>query len=298
MAHDQLFKEVLRLFFREFMELFFPEVAARLNFATAHFLEQEVFTDFPDGETRRADTIVQVDTTDGKPEIVLFHIEVENWRRGEIRYRMWEYYALIHLRKKQPVYPIVIFLSRGAGGLVTETYAADLFGENILSFHYKAVGLPDLPSDDYRDSDNLLGVALSAIMRPGAISGLLRKWTALRKILLSQLDESRKMVLATVVENYLPLTGPDAVEYDRLVKESEPEVIKMVTVYEERGILKGIEQSLQREQELVLKILRSKFGPLSEDEEGRIRRLSHEELEAVGERIIAAATFPDLFAAD
>ena len=34
MAHDQTFKDLLRAFFPEFMDLFFPQVAARLDFST------------------------------------------------------------------------------------------------------------------------------------------------------------------------------------------------------------------------------------------------------------------------
>ena len=71
-SHDQLFKELFRLFFREFIELFFPDVATKIDFSSVRFREQEIFTDFPSGEARRADTVVEVRTVTGKPEIVVF----------------------------------------------------------------------------------------------------------------------------------------------------------------------------------------------------------------------------------
>lgn len=37
MGHDQLFKEFLRAFFRDFLELFCPDIAVRLNFGTVRF---------------------------------------------------------------------------------------------------------------------------------------------------------------------------------------------------------------------------------------------------------------------
>ena len=55
MGHDQLFKEFLRAFFRDFLELFCPDIAARLDFGTVRFLEKELFTDFPEGSLREAD---------------------------------------------------------------------------------------------------------------------------------------------------------------------------------------------------------------------------------------------------
>jgi hypothetical protein len=108
-SHDQLFKELLRLFFREFLVLFAARVAEQVDFATVRFLEQEVFTDFPEGDLRRADTIVEVHTLSGTPEIVVFHVETEVWRRSPFRARMFEYYHLLTTRLKKPIYPIAIF---------------------------------------------------------------------------------------------------------------------------------------------------------------------------------------------
>lgn len=115
MAHDQLFKDVLRTFFRDFMGTFFPDVAARLDFSRITFLEKELFTDLPEGEQRDADLVVQTYTLDGELEFVLIHIEVEAWRRGTFPARMHEYYMMLRLRHRVPVLPIAIFLSPGAG---------------------------------------------------------------------------------------------------------------------------------------------------------------------------------------
>jgi hypothetical protein len=59
----------LRAFFREFLELFFPEVAARLDFTRVTFLDKEVFTDVPEGSRRELDLVAQVYTQDGAPEV-------------------------------------------------------------------------------------------------------------------------------------------------------------------------------------------------------------------------------------
>ena len=71
MGHDQLFKEFLPAFFRDFLELFCPDIAARLDFGTVHFLEKELFTDFPEGNLREADVVAEVDTQDGIEGLVL-----------------------------------------------------------------------------------------------------------------------------------------------------------------------------------------------------------------------------------
>ena len=52
MRHDQLFKKLLEKFLRDFLELFFPDVAARLDFGIVQFLDKELPMDFPRGTTR------------------------------------------------------------------------------------------------------------------------------------------------------------------------------------------------------------------------------------------------------
>ena len=49
--HDQRFKTLLREFLPEFFELFFPEWAARFDFSSTEWLEQEAFLDPPGGES-------------------------------------------------------------------------------------------------------------------------------------------------------------------------------------------------------------------------------------------------------
>jgi hypothetical protein len=48
--HDRLFKELLTTFFWEFLDLFFPDVAAYTDRASLEFLDKEVFTDITEGE--------------------------------------------------------------------------------------------------------------------------------------------------------------------------------------------------------------------------------------------------------
>ena len=51
---DQVFKELLREFFPDFVRLFYPQIAAQLDWSTLRFLDKETFTDFPRGEQQDA----------------------------------------------------------------------------------------------------------------------------------------------------------------------------------------------------------------------------------------------------
>ncbi len=52
MPYDQRLKELLQAFFPEFIERFFPEVAAHLDLSQVTFLQQEVATDVGRGRHR------------------------------------------------------------------------------------------------------------------------------------------------------------------------------------------------------------------------------------------------------
>ena len=53
--HDRLFKELLTTFFFEFLDLFFPELAAQIDRESIEFLSQELFPDLLDGAEYQAD---------------------------------------------------------------------------------------------------------------------------------------------------------------------------------------------------------------------------------------------------
>ena len=60
--HDRLFKEFLHRFLPDFMRVFFPAEAERLNFATLRFLDKELIINSPGQELRITDVVAEVDT--------------------------------------------------------------------------------------------------------------------------------------------------------------------------------------------------------------------------------------------
>jgi hypothetical protein len=131
MGHDQLFKSLLEGDLPAFLQLFFPNVAKKLDFATLRFLGKELFTDFPHGRLRETDVVAELKTHEGEPELVLIHIEVQARPEKDFAKRMYEYYALLQLRYHVPVFPIVVYL-QGGEGLTDEEYHEVLFGKELL----------------------------------------------------------------------------------------------------------------------------------------------------------------------
>jgi hypothetical protein len=293
MSHDQLFKDLLQAFFREFLELFFPTVAARLDFAQVTFSMQETFTDIPTGEKRTADLVAKVTTLEGAPELILVHIEIQADHRSSFPARMSEYYMLFRLRHQLPVLPIVIYLSPGAGGLTQETHTEIVFDRTVLRFTYDAVGLPDMEADEYLDRDNPLAPALSVLMRSGPAGRLAQKLQALRRVLSSEVDEARKSLLVNIIQTYAPLEATEEAEVDALIEaETRKEIDAMLMTWEDKVIARGV---VKTKRATLIRQLRHKFGELPEDLEARIQKIeADDELEALLDRVIDAKSLDEM----
>ena len=317
MKHDQLWKEVLLTFLREFLELFFPVVAECIDFNGIVPLDKEVFTDTPDGELREPDLVVQVRTKDGDTEFILIHVEVQAERRSDMPFRMWEYYSLLRMRKKAPVFPVVLYLAPGAGGITEEEYAERLFGMEIILFRYSAISLPDLPAEPYLELDNALAPALSSLMRSEGVDRVTRKLKAYERLSRAHLDEARGTMLMNVVDQYLVLNTLEQLELEQRIGRSEPEEVReMLTQWHERGrslgrqegiqegiqagiqagIQKGIQEGIQAgKQETLLRLMRRKFGELPEGAVKTIRQITAgDSLDELADRVLDAKSLDDM----
>ena len=72
--HDQRFKTLLETFFFEFLELFFPTLAASIAPDSIEFLQQEVFASLVDGAEYHADIVVKARFKE-TPAFLIVHIE-------------------------------------------------------------------------------------------------------------------------------------------------------------------------------------------------------------------------------
>ncbi len=292
MGHDQLFKTVLERLLQGFLELFFPEVAARLDFQTLRFHDKEVFANAPVGAVREADVVAQLQTREGEPEIVLIHVEVQARAETDFARRMFEYYALLRLRHRLPVFPIVLYL-RGGGESTVEEYQEELFGQEQLRFRYRSVALARLSAEEYVGASPL-GAALAALMRRGKTRDrLLFRREMLRRVLESELDDALKYVLVNVIETYFRLSGEEVERFRRLISGKEYRKMQEVELtYFDELELKG---RLEGKRETLLRQLTAKFGPVPEDTVAKIAAVSlASELDTYLDRVLTASSLEEI----
>jgi hypothetical protein len=296
--HDQRFKVLLHEFLAEFVGLFFPEWAARLDLTHPEWLEQELQLDPPQGEKHEADLVARVPARPpippqrtGEPEsaVILVHIEVE-WRDSAdcLRPRLVDLFRALRRKHGLPVLPIVLYLRVGFDGIGWDGYEERLWDRVILRYEYPYVGLPALDAEPYLHGANLLGVALAALMRVPRDRQALLKAEAEQRVADSGENEARRYLLAECLDAYFPLEGEQGVEYERL-SQTEPyrRGREMTTSFIERG------RQLER-REVLRKQLTKRFGPLSAAVEQRLQSLSMDRMEELLLAILDARSLKDL----
>ncbi len=94
--------------------------------------------------------MAELETRDGAKELVLVHIEVQLRHEVDFGARMFQYYALLWLRYRKPIWPIVVYLRGGGGdGLGEEAYDVEALGQRRLRFWYQKVALARLDAREY-----------------------------------------------------------------------------------------------------------------------------------------------------
>ena len=86
-------KETLRLFLREYFELFFPNLVPHMKFETADFKDKELYALFVKEEQedmeRRSDTLILIEIIiNGGPEWILIHREHQDRRETNFEERI------------------------------------------------------------------------------------------------------------------------------------------------------------------------------------------------------------------
>lgn len=304
MDHDQRFKTLIREFFADFLRLFFADWAARLDLDRVEWLDKELLPNPPEGSRHQLDLVARVRTREkvsdqhaDDPEqwLALIHIEIESPEgTTSLKSRLPRYY--IHLRDcySLPVLPIVIYLKVGLDGIGVDHVEERFWELRALAFDYLYVGLPGLNAIEYIQSDNWLGVALTALMRISPDQTAWMGAEALRRLVEAPLTEQQRFLLGDCVQAYLQMDEQQRQEYDRLLAEkSYSKVLTMNKTVFESGLEKGMEKGMQK---VLLRLGTKQFGKPSREIEERINGTDDiGKLEELADRITDVHSWEQLF---
>ena len=152
MNHDQLFKELINNFFEEFLEVFFPDVHASIDFKSIKPLSEELFTDLIKGENRRVDIVIEAKLKE-KDTLIIIHIEPQSFYQKDFHQRMYHYFSLLYNKYRKPILPIAIF-SYDDGHTEYNQFIIEFPFFHVLTFNFLMLELKKMNWREYLQSDN------------------------------------------------------------------------------------------------------------------------------------------------
>ena len=146
--HDQLFKQLLTTFFLEFLELFVPEFFAAIDPSSLEILPQEYFTEIEVGKRKAMDVIIRVNLL-GRPNApassrvsVVVNCEHQSSSEPDFQQRLFFYFAQLHRKYLQPVYPIALFSFDKPYRPEKNSYQVHVPGFNVMDFNFLTIHQP------------------------------------------------------------------------------------------------------------------------------------------------------------
>ena len=243
--HDRLFKELLSTFFREFLDLFLPQVASQIDRDSIQFLPQEVFTDVTSGEKKEIDLLVQV-RYQQQETCFLIHVENQSYTETAFAKRMFKYFARLHEKYDLPIYPVVIFSFDEPKRPEPQNYRVTFPDLNVLEFQFVVIQLNRLSWRDFLVQQNPVAAALMAKMNIPQEERPQVKAECLRLLATLKLDPARMQLISGFVDTYLRLDSTEDLAFqaaiDTMGLTEREEIMEIVTSWEQKGAIQALEQ--------------------------------------------------------
>jgi hypothetical protein len=275
-ATDSLLKRLVSTFLLDFASWLLGTAVQ-----TARPLQSEL-----PGTTVAVDQVFQVTLANDRE--LLLHLEFQGRRSHEpMQWRMLEYMLRLAHMHRLDLESVVMYVGRGAGADDTGVYQVNgLDGTPVLAWRYRVMRLWQMPVEELMAARQVAPLALlgqTQITRPEvtlqAVVSRMRRVT----------DEALREHLLAALVALLP--DEEMVNMvDRLLEEDE---WLLELPFQQRILAEGRRQG---EAEVLLRLLRSRFGTLPEDVMARLNAADAETLLRWSERVLSASTLDAVFA--
>jgi hypothetical protein len=273
-ATDSLLKRLVSTFLLDFASWLLGTAVQ-----TARPLQSEL-----PGTTVAVDQVFQVTLANDRE--LLLHLEFQGRRSHEpMQWRMLEYMLRLAHIYRLDLESVVMYVGRGAGADDTGVYQVNgLDGTPVLAWRYRVMRLWQMPAEELMAARQVAPLALlgqTQITRPEvtlqAVVSRMRRVT----------DEALREHLLAALVALLP--DEEMVNMvDRLLEEDE---WLLELPFQQRILAEGRRQG---EAEVLLRLLRSRFGTLPEDVMARLN--AADALLRWSERVLSASTLDAVFA--
>ena len=256
--YDSPWKEIIQLYFEDFMLFFFPQVHSQIDWSRGfEFLDQELQQVVRDAELgkRLVDKLVKVYRRTGEEIWVLVHIEIQAQEEGKFPERMFVYNYRIFDRYKRPVASLAV-LADSSRTWRPNQFGYELFGCTV-DFRFPVVKLVDYQQrlSELEESRNPFSTVVLAHLaaletRDNRVERKAQKLALVKRLYEKEFSREQVLNLFAFLDWMLTLPLELEREFEVEVEKLEEEQrMKYVTSFESNArresLLEGIEVSLE-----------------------------------------------------
>src|SRR5690606_36536279 len=219
-------------------------------------LSEEVFTDLIEGESRRADIVIEVKLK-GRETLIIIHVEPQSYVQSNFHERMYQYFSLLYNKYRKPILPIAIFSYEEYHHEPNEfTISFPFF--HVLTFRFLKLELKKINWRDYIQSNNPVAAALLCKMGYTERERVHVKKEFLRMLLKMEIDPAKAEIINRFFDSHSRLResgDEERISYTKEYSQEELDVIeRLPKSWKERrwregrqeGIQGGIQKGIQR----------------------------------------------------
>ena len=254
--HDEALKKLLQTFFKEFIELFFPELDRLLDHRQTRFLMQELLVDIVGHESRELDLLLETKYTE-LDAYVLIHFEPQSYRDADFHERMFIYFGRLferHRKEHKLIIPIAIFTADDVKD-EPDSVTMEIPGHEILRFQFLKVELLNQNWRQFIQSDNPVAAALLAKMGYNEIERRQVRIAYMRMLLRlrNKLDDAKIALIMSVADLYYRPEKEEEEAILRELREQYPEegetIMELMPAWtkwaKEEGLQEGLQEGLR-----------------------------------------------------
>ncbi|BDI32640.1 hypothetical protein CCAX7_46910 [Capsulimonas corticalis] len=217
--------------------------------------------------------------------------------------RMFRYFARLTEKYDIPIYPVVIFSYDAPQRPEPDRYTVAFPNKTVLRFEYDVIQLNRLPWRRFVNQENPVASALMAKMKMSAPDRPKVKAQCLRLLASLKLDPAKSTLIGGFIDSYLELTAQEMKQYERELEQFAPAerkaTMELMTTWGRIGKAEGriegkIEGKKEGKEELVVRILRRRFGSISAEAIQQLGLLAPEQLGDLGESLLDFTSITDL----
>ena len=295
--YDSPWKEAVEHYFTEFIEFYFPDAYAQIDWSKEHvFLDQELRAVVQDAQLgkRFVDKLVRVTLLNGDEKWIYIHVEVQGTKQAEFAKRMFVYNYRIYDRYNKPVASMAVLADEHANWKPT-SYGFEILGcKHTLEFPVAKLTDYHVQLEGLMASDNAFAYITSAHI----LTQRTRKKDRDRRDAKSQLvrllyqrnwDKQRIIDLFFVIDSMMTL--PNWLEqtiWQEITEIEESNNMQYVSSVERIGIVKG-------EAKMLSVMLKQRFGSLPAWVSDKLSSADEQDLVRWGEAVLTEPTLDAVF---